>query len=198
MPSFASIGPMTRSMPVVDARARPARRRRRTRGGRGTPAGRPGVSFGPSHPTATISAKPSRSDSMSTSGSGTAAVSVTIPMQHELQCDTQRHVDGGARRRRERVEAFDRGAADEHGDRRAGHVRRDEVDALQHPAEQRGRRRGRAAGSARRRASTVSRSAGSARQPRTSVPIAVIRAAGSSIAAGTGNRTGANWLPPES
>ena len=129
-------------------------------------------------------------------GFGTA-VSVTIPMQHELQCDTRvtltAEPDGGANAKKASTAAPPTntgiGAPGTFDVTKSTHFSMPPNNAVDVVVGSRFSTPARV---------EVSRNAGSARHPRTSVPIAVIRARGSEIAAGTGNRTGANWLPPES
>ena len=150
-----------------------------------------------SYASPSISSKPKRRASTSTPGSGTAVVSITMPTQHVSQCEISVTLnaapDGGPN-------AYSRstaGAGREHRYGRPGNVRRDEVAALEHAAEQRRRGRG---------GQPVQRTRERARhlQRRLGAPLAYQRAdcldtrGGSSIAAGTGKRAGANRLPPAS
>ena len=91
---------------------------------------------------------------------------------------------------------LDLGAGEEHRDRRAGHVARDEVDALEHRAEHAGGDRRSGSRLSTPASGSVRASAGSPRcvgDQRRGSP--AMRSTGSSIVSGTGKRAGTNWLP---
>ena len=82
---------------------------------------------------------PRARQAISASGSGTAPVSVLIPMLHVPQYESSVTLSAAADRRPERVEAADPCPADEDRRVEAGHVARQEVDVLQHAADHAGR-----------------------------------------------------------
>ena len=90
-------------------------------------------------PTASTSSKPSRRQSMRTSGSGTAPVSTLTPRWHVPQYDISVTFECGADRRTEAVEVVDLRAGEVQRHRDAGHVAREEVDVLEHAADVRAR-----------------------------------------------------------
>ena len=86
-----------------------------------------------------ISSKPSCRQPTNTSGSGHRGGVRVDAEEHFLGAGHERDVRRRARQRAERELRVDARAGQEHVHRRAGHVRRREVDALEHAAEQRRR-----------------------------------------------------------